>query len=468
MRTILIILIVLIIGAGAYLGFVFLQSQKSSSSNSNGTTTTKTTSGPITLNFWGVYDDPSVFQPIIDAYKKVRPNVTIIYTRKEASLYEFVSLNELASQDGPDIWLVPSEWLPKHRDKLSAVPENLLNRQNPSPSPKPKGLFAKASPAPSAADFYTKLYAPVTAENNVVNGKIAALPLSVDTLGLYSNLALVQQLGLQSAPRTWEEIVTIAKQGTKRTNTTIDQPVIAMGTSDTVTRATDILANLFIQNHTPMVSEDHLTALFNQSISKATGEPVNPGQLALDFYTSFASPTKETYTWNSNLGSDYDRFKSGTLPFMIDYSFRIRDLLADNPTLSYQTSPLPQIAGTDQPVVLSTSQMVGVPLVSKNPLAAWEFISYLTNRQNSLAYANASGRPPARQDLLATAAINPQLQPFCDQAAFAQTWYRNEVGKANAIFRSAIDAVLAGQTVPDVINKLAKQMSHILRNEAYE
>lgn len=459
----LIILIVLIVGSGGFLAWQFFIKPTPQE-----TTQPQDTTQPVTLNFWGVYDDAAVYQPIIDAYRKQHPNVTITYTQKDASIYEFVSLTQLASQDGPDVWLVPLESLPKHIDKLTPVPEGLLAKQNIAPTTQKRSLFTKASPVPSNTKLYTETFAEVTTANNIVDGKVASLPLSVDTLGLYGNTALLQAAGINGLPTSWDQAIEAIKVLTRRNGTTIDQPAIALGTSNNVARSVDILATLMMQNHTTMVSADKLEALYNQTVAKTTGEPVKPGELALDFYTSFASPTKETYTWNQTKPQDFDLFLEGKLPFLIDYSYRVNDIIQQKPTLAFATGPLPQIAGTDRPLTLATAQMVGVPSVGKNQQRAWDFVSFLTNRENSLKYARAAGRPPARIELTNATQFAPQYKPFIEQLPFATSWYRNEIGHTTKVFKAAIDAILSGQAIPDVTNKLTKQVTHILRNEPYE
>ncbi len=424
-----------------------------------------TTNGLRQLNFWGVFDDPSVYQPFIDQYEKRHPNIQITYTQKDASLYELASLNLLASQDGPDIWLIPQDWLPKHRDKLAPIPEYLLAKTN-LPAPKKPSLFQKAPAALTNAQAYSKIFAPVTAAENVVNGQVYTMPLSIDSLGLFANTGLLTAAGINRLPQTWEDVVADTKILTKKTDpVTISQSAIGLGTSNNISSATDILATIMIQNHTPMISADKTTALFNQQIAKSTGEPIEPGLDALDFYTSFASPSKETYTWSAKLPLDYDQFASGKLPFMIDYSYRVHDLLQQSPTLSFQTATFPQIAGTNQKATLATALVLGVPTVSHNQVAAWDFISYLTNKTNELAYARAAYRPPARLDALVPSAFDPRLGPFISQISYATTWYRSEINLTDTAFKPAIDAALTGQSLSDVVDNLTKQINHILRNE---
>jgi ABC-type glycerol-3-phosphate transport system substrate-binding protein len=220
------------------------------SSNAPSTQASTIPTTKITLQFWGVFDDPTVFQPIINAYQAAHPNVTVTYSRKELSLYEFVSLNLLASQEGPDVWLIPSEWLPKHADKLNTVPEGFLSAQNIAPV---KTSFFQKKPAIATnAALFNQIFAPVTADNNLVNNKIKVIPLSVDTLGLYSNSTLLQEAGLTSVPTTWDAVVIAAQKLAKRSTTTINQPAINLGGGGHAPPPPPILAPPLLPKQNPL------------------------------------------------------------------------------------------------------------------------------------------------------------------------------------------------------------------------
>lgn len=432
-------------------------------------TVDQATNQPVTLTFWGVFDEAAIFEPLIANYQKLHPNVTINYVRQETSIYEFTSLNQLATQEGPDVWLIPSEWLPKHRDKFTPLPEGFLAKQNLPKEEKKGGLLGKkSSPVPTNAELYGQVFAEVTGDDNLVDGQVIALPLSVDTLGLYANAALLEKYGVAAMPRTWEDIVTAVKKITGRAGLTYDRPAIGLGTGNNVSRASEILATLLMQNHTPMIDSTKKAALYNADIAKTTGERVKPGPAALDFYTSFASPTKESYGWSPKEGQDFELFTAGQLPLMIEYSYRVNDIRQRVPGFPLATAPLPQVSLTDSPLTLGTSMMVGVPKVSRRPNQAWDFIQFLTAEPASQAYARAAGRPPARIALAAAAPSDPALAPFIAQIGNAKSWYRTDINAFNKVFIAGIEAVLAGRPVDEVIDKLTKQATHILRNEPYE
>ena len=56
---------------------------------------------PVGPAFWGVFDDPSVYNDVFNLYRKRFPNVTINYYLKNAETYEKDLVNALAAGKGP-------------------------------------------------------------------------------------------------------------------------------------------------------------------------------------------------------------------------------------------------------------------------------------------------------------------------------------------------------------------------------
>jgi hypothetical protein len=49
----------------------------------------------------------------------------------------------------------------------------------------------------------------------------------------------------------------------------------------------------------------------------------NPGIDALSFYTDFANPAKEVYSWNETLDNSIDMFVSNRLAMMFGYAYML-------------------------------------------------------------------------------------------------------------------------------------------------
>ena len=123
-------------------------------------------SAPVaaTLEFWSVFDDSDVFDPLIAEYKKVSPSITINYSKKNIVSYEQDLISSLATGRGPDIFSIHNTWLPKHMAKLAPAAETMIS-----------------------AKRFGELFVDVASQDFIEGGKVYALPLTVDTLALFYN-----------------------------------------------------------------------------------------------------------------------------------------------------------------------------------------------------------------------------------------------------------------------------------------
>src|SRR3989338_7525200 len=62
--------------------------------------------GKNNLNFWGIYDLPEVYQPVISEFEKNYPKIKINYKQfADADEYHQVLIKQLEKGKGPDIFL---------------------------------------------------------------------------------------------------------------------------------------------------------------------------------------------------------------------------------------------------------------------------------------------------------------------------------------------------------------------------
>lgn len=420
----------------------------------------------VTLTMWHLFDDEEVFKPIIADYQKEHPNVKIDFVEKDYSEYEDDSLNALAEGSGPDIWLIRNDWVVRHHKKLSPMPENLLS--------------ANDKQKRTDLAIFKDRFAPVVADDLSLEDKIYGFPLYIDTLALYYNKNLFTKRQnelyelkdrenanfLNDPPQTWEDVIKATKLLTKREGNEINQMGIALGTSKNTDQALDILYALMLQNHTKMVADDKKAAAFNLSIKKETGEPIYPGTTALEFYSSFSNPNKESYSWNTSMINDVEAFAQGKLAMMINYSFRRQTLSQTAPNLNYDIVSLPQIKGETSATDYASYWVETVTNKCLYPDVAWDFINYLTQNQLS-AYLSSTKRPSP----LKTAEIpevNQRLNnkgiTFQFQAMTAKSWYKGKYPlKVDQIFLELIDDVtIYNQPLQNAIDTAATKVTNLL------
>src|SRR5665647_2389031 len=266
------------------------------------------------LEVWGLFDDSDTFDEAIAEYKKINPQIAkIIYKKLDQTTYENELIQSLAVGNGPDIILIQNSWLKKFADKITPAPIDIVTEQ---------GLRNQ--------------FADVVAGDFVNQGKVYAVPLSVDNLALYYNKDIFNQAGIVSPPKTWTEFVEDVKKTTKLDGLgQIKQSGAAMGTAYNINRSTDILNLLFLQNKTPMLDSDNRQAKFEAGVN------------ALEFYTNFAKTGSAFYSWNGKMHYSVDAFSEGTLAMMLNYSWQEAVLKSKAPKLNFAVAPVPQL-GTDE------------------------------------------------------------------------------------------------------------------------
>ena len=158
----------------------------------------------------------------------------------------------------------------------------------------------------------------------VRGGKIYGLPLSVDSLALIYNRTMLDNAGITKAPSTWLEVKEAVKKLTLQDDEgNIVQSGIALGGSKNINRTSDILSLLMMQNGTEMVDPTGRKIMFAETSPYSDDKNYRPGMEALRFYSDFAMPSKEVYSWNSAMPEASEAFVTGSLAMMLGYSYQL-------------------------------------------------------------------------------------------------------------------------------------------------
>lgn len=410
--------------------------------------TTGYPSEDLTLTYWRIFDEEDALKPIIEEYQKQHKNVTISVVAKNSAEYEIELINALAGGSGPDLFQIKNDWLTKHIDKLSPMPEDYMS-----------------------TDEYKDTFAPVAAQDLISDNRIYGMPFYIDTLALYYNKNLIsayngsvnsqedESIFIQTPPQNWTELIDQVKKLTNKNGTFINQAGVALGTSNNVESSQDILSLLMLQNNTKMVSEDKKTPTFNLSTQKETGQVIYPGTSALDFYTSFALPNKETYSWNSALPSSTEAFIQGKTAIMLNYSDKIDRIKNLAPDLEFGTTMMPQVKGAEKRIDYASYWPEVVSKESKYPQVAWDFLKFATEDIWQRQYNLITKRLPSRIDLVKQEA-NFEYITFSGQIETSTNWHKGTTpDKVNQIFKDMITAVVEqNQPSQKAIDAAAEQI----------
>ncbi len=366
-----------------------------------------------TIEIWGLFDDSDVYQPIIDAYHERNPNVFIRYRKFIWDEYENTLIGALASNRGPDIFMIHNTWMDKHFDKITPAPSEFND-------PFVRTSFKRGTTA-------------------------YALPLWIDNLALFYNRHLLAQEGLFDPPRTWEQFQEYIKALTRFSPAgSFLRSGTAMGTdSQSINRAGDILLLLMLQNGVEPFERE------TKKVSwKDNPEALTAARDALRFYTDFANPSKEAYTWNEDQHYSIDRFWEGNLAMMFNYAYNIDTIKKKAPFLNFALAPLPR-KGNARAITIGNYWGLAVSNKSALKDTAWDFLAFFSSGDQYLAYITQTKRLAAKDDLLETQRDDPLLKPFVDQVPAMYSPYQPDERKIETIFDEMIRNVHRGITTLD-------------------
>ena len=399
----------------------------------------------VALEFWGVFDDSDVFQSLIAKFKKAYPYISVSYREVNGTSYEKDLIDALAADRGPDILMIHNTWLPKHGEILSPAPEGSIS----------VSAFQDSFVDVAAQDFIDK------------QGNIYAVPLGVDSLALFYNKDLFNAAGIATPPQNWQEFNSVVKTLTKRDEAgNILQAGAAIGTARNINRSTDILALLMLQGGAKMVSDDGDTVTFDETVTTAKGENINPAEQAMQYYTGFADPFKDIYTWNNVQHYSLDAFVEGKAAMTLNYAYQIPILRARAPHLNFDVAPLPQASDDGRATTYANYWGAAVSKNSPNATYAWQFLLWLAGSDNQKEYLSAAKKPTSRRDLVDWQKNDMDLGVFAKQALTARCWRQPNNSAVETIFADAIDKVVSRQkTVTEAIAEAHDKIELLMQAE---
>lgn len=429
----------------------------------------------MTLVYYKMFDDEDVMRPLIQQYQVEHPMVQIVYRKfEDLEEYENLIVNELAEGEGPDIFSVPNYWFLRHKKKISPMPTTMMTPQD----------FDSTFVSVATKDLV--LRDPADGVN-----KIYGMPLTVDTLALYYNRATYEdKIPSRGRPATtWEGIKEDVFRLTKTDNSfeRFEVAGIAMGRADNISRAVDILYLLMIQYGASFYNENVSSAIFDtEKVITEGGQSINPATEALDLYTSFGLPANKNYSWNQYLADsrqhekEMETFAKGKVAMIFGYSYLYEDIKNKIDELQKQgvktidledmrIAPVPQVndpeTSTEKRDAYANYFAETVSRTSKNPDVAWDFLMFITSKENIEYYSDKTKKPTSRRDMIDTQIQDPIYGVFAEQIGYAESLPIYDAVRYEEIFGKAIGSVLATVSPADAVKIAAEEVNAILPEE---
>jgi len=279
-------------------------------------------------------------------------------------------------------------------------------------------------------------YIKTVADDTIINGKKYGLPLALDTLAIYYNKDLLDRSGIALPPSTWEEFLQAVKETTKfNTSGDIIQSGVALGTSKNIPRSFDILSLLMLQNG--VVMEQNGRATFSDNFKNLGSN--HPSLESLRFYTDFARPTKEVYSWNDTMEDALSSFVRGKTVFYFGYAYDKKEIKRRAPQMNVDVIPVPQLNDV-QPVNVASYWVESVVKKSKHQNEAWDFIRFITSPNNAKRYTTKTNQPTALRAQIEEQKDISTIAPFIEQILNVKNWYHgNNIEIVKESFGEMID-----------------------------
>lgn len=394
----------------------------------------------VTLTVWRLFDDSDTMEPLFELYKEKylqlsKTKINFEYKKMDYATYEDTLVQALAANQGPDIFQIHNDWVPKHNRLIEPTPKEIMT-----------------------LDEYKDMFVDVAISDFVANDNIYAIPYSVDTLALYYNKNIFEKNEYYSPPTTWTQLTEYSRKLSRINSGNILSAGIGLGTANNVNRASDILYALMLQNGTNMTSPDNSTASFALPTRTPTGETFYPGLKSLKFYTSFADQNSENFCWNSTMLGSLEAFEKGYAAMTINYSYQEPVIEKyKSPDVEFKISKLPQIYDTDDPISYANYWGEAVSRQSKNTAWAWDFIKFVA--ENGY-YAQRTNKPTSLRKQ-----AKESSQVFNQQSYYAKSFYKIDGNKVDSIMNQMITDTSTNNVDPEqALNKAQNDITSLMIN----
>jgi len=424
---------------------------------------------PVEIEIWRVFDGQETFSTIMNNYRAIHPNVSFVYREVRMEEYKDELLRAFAEGEGPDVFSVHNSWIGEWENLIRPLPDSVTIPFTEERGTVRRETVTTLREIPSLSlralrqDFLDIVSEDVVRPyrpnpNNEPIDRIFGLPMGVDTMALFYNRDLLNAAGIAQPPQTWSEFQeNVVSLTSISENDVIQQSGAAIGTSQNVERSFDILSLLMLQNGTPML-DDRGQATF----SRETDRDFVPAENAVRFYTDFANPLKEVYTWNADQPESFDAFTTGKTAFFFGYSYHIPFIRSQAPRLNFEITNMPQI-GESRTVNYANYWVESVAKASEHSNWAWDFIQFATGPEQVTSYLEATGKPTARRALIQSQIEMDDLFIFASQLLTSTSWYRGDDAEvAEDALLDLIDITLQGGDLSRALRDAQNQVNQTL------
>ena len=336
-----------------------------SSSAPSTTTSTKPAEPTGTLTVAAVLNDQPALQPIVAAFEKEHPGVTITLTSADTSPYQTTLQTQLSANNGPDVFYTYAGAGNAAGESLLAKAGYLKDLSSESFAAKiPKGIQKLAQ----------------------YKGKTYVLPMTVGGIGMVFNMDALKSAGLK-VPTTYKGVLQLCSDAKAKGKVAFALGAATPSNTQFIDYAS-IPSLVYAKDANFNTEMANGKATFAGSAGWKTAVAINKTMLEAGCFE------------NSPLGVLYpDAAKmvaGGQALAIVQTQGSIAQLKLDAPSATFQMWPFPTTNNPDDTYMASSiGAEYALNAHAKNPGLAQEFFDYLAQPAQQNAYAMAANSVPA-------------------------------------------------------------------------
>lgn len=245
-----------------------------------------------------------------------------------------------------------------------------------------------------------------------LDGQTYGLPKDFSTLTLFYNKKAFREVGIDTAPQTWEELREYSQKLTIDKNHDGRNEQYGFGIAPDLSRQYFMMTAFGGR----LIDRQENAAFFTSGSLKGL-------QLVIDQYRKDKSSAQPS---DVGASSGSEMFGQGKAAMVIEGTWAIPYLQDTFPKLEFATAEVPTVNGKKGTMAYTVAYVMNKK--TKHKEAAWQLISYLTSKEGMKAWAKEGLALPTRQSVLKELGYvdNALYAPFVKGASYATIWQAGE------------------------------------------